>query len=194
MPLCRLKIDIFILENAGFESTGNASVLMKSLFTDYEKSTLPTCADNSIIQVKIGMALRQIIELVSILADTQRPNDAISTSISWCRTKVACRIPRICNGKLIWITKCHTRLLSIWYRRTYQTDVFCIRIIIGIKHGFPCINVCQVPREMLKTEAVGQNVNVLENDVWSLLLHKFNDLFVKIWETLWHYILSPFGR
>ena len=43
---------------------------------------------------------------------------------------------------------------------------------IGIKHGFPCINVCQVPREMLKTEAVGRgfehlprdraNVNVLE--------------------------------
>ena len=46
---------------------------------------------------------------------------------------------------------------------------------IGIKHGFPCINVCQVPREMLKTEAVGRgfqhlprdraNVNVLENHV-----------------------------
>ena len=46
---------------------------------------------------------------------------------------------------------------------------------IGIKHGFPCINVCQVPREMLKTEAVGlgfqhlprdrANVNVLENHV-----------------------------
>ena len=29
--------------------------------------------------------------------------------------------------------------------------VWCV--IIGIKHGFPCINVCQVPREMLKTEA-----------------------------------------
>ena len=28
-------------------------------------------------------------------------------------------------------------------------------IIIGIKHGFPCINVCQVPRELLKTEAEG---------------------------------------
>ena len=48
-------------------------------------------------------------------------------------------------------------------------------IIIGIKHGIPCINVCQVPREMLKTEAVGRgfqhlprdraNVNVLENHV-----------------------------
>ena len=46
---------------------------------------------------------------------------------------------------------------------------------IGIKHAFPCINVCQVPREMLKTEAVGRgfqhfprdlaNVNVLENHV-----------------------------
>ena len=57
---------------------------------------------------------------------------------------------------------------------------------------------------MLKTEAVGRgfqhlprdlaNVNVLENNVRSLLLHKINDLFVKIWETIWHYILSPFGR
>ena len=77
------------------------------------------------------------------------------------------------------------------------------RINIGIKHSFPCINVCQVPRETLRTEAVGRgfqhlprdlaNVNVLENNVWSLSLHKVNDLFVKIWETIWHYILSPFG-
>ena len=63
----------------------------------------------------------------------------------------------------------------------------------------------QVPREMLKTEAVGRgfhhlprdlaNVNVLENNVWSLLLHKVNDLlFVKVWETIWHYILLPVGR
>ena len=76
---------------------------------------------------------------------------------------------------------------------------------------FPCISVCQVPREMLKTEAEGDienrsrlgfqhlprglaNVDVLEKNVLSLLLHKFNDLFVKSWETIWHYILSPFGR
>ena len=47
--------------------------------------------------------------------------------------------------------------------------------IIGIKHCFPCINVCQVSREALKTEAEGRgfqhlprdlaNVNVLENNV-----------------------------
>ena len=49
------------------------------------------------------------------------------------------------------------------------------KINIGIKHGFSCINVCQVPREVLKTEAEGRgfqhlprdlaNVNVLENNV-----------------------------
>ena len=46
---------------------------------------------------------------------------------------------------------------------------------IGIKQGFPWINVCQVPRVMLKTQAEGRgfqhlsrdlaNVNALENNV-----------------------------
>ena len=54
------------------------------------------------------------------------------------------------------------------------TNVVCVNNI-GIKHGFPCINICQVPREMLQTEAEGRgfqhlprdlaNVNVLENNV-----------------------------
>ena len=49
------------------------------------------------------------------------------------------------------------------------------KLIRGIEHGFSCINVCQVPREVLKTEAEGRgfqhlprdlaNVNVLENHV-----------------------------
>ena len=53
---------------------------------------------------------------------------------------------------------------------------------IGIKHGFSCINIRQVPREVLKTEAGGRgfqhlprdlaNVNALKNHVRSLLLHK----------------------
>ena len=39
---------------------------------------------------------------------------------------------------------------------------------IGIKHGFPCVNVCQVPREMLKTEA-----EVFNNSrgTWQALMH-----------------------
>ena len=54
----------------------------------------------------------------------------------------------------------------------------CIGVIIGIKHGFSCINFRQVPREVLKTEAGGcgfqhlprdlANVNALENHVRSL--------------------------
>ena len=53
---------------------------------------------------------------------------------------------------------------------------------IGIKHGFSCINIRQVPWEVLKTEAEGRgfqhlprdlaNVNALKNHVRSLLLHK----------------------
>ena len=53
---------------------------------------------------------------------------------------------------------------------------------IGIKHGFSCINIRQIPREVLKTKARGRgfqhlprdlaNVNALKNHVRSLLLHK----------------------
>ena len=59
----------------------------------------------------------------------------------------------------------------------YATSTSVFRPNVGanivIKHGFPCINVCQVPREMLKTYGLGfqhlprylANVNVLENNV-----------------------------
>ena len=53
---------------------------------------------------------------------------------------------------------------------------------IGIKHCFSCINIRQVSREVLKTEAGDRgfqhlprdlaNVNALKNHVGSLLLHK----------------------
>ena len=51
---------------------------------------------------------------------------------------------------------------------------------IGFKHGFSCINIRQVPWEVLKTEAEGfqhlprdlANVNALKNHVRALLLHK----------------------
>ena len=55
-------------------------------------------------------------------------------------------------------------------------------ITIGIKHGFSCIDIRQVPWEVLKTAASGlgfqhlprdlANVNALKNYVRSLLLHK----------------------
>ena len=57
---------------------------------------------------------------------------------------------------------------------------------IRIKHGFSCINIRQVPWEVLKTEAKGlgfqhlprdlANVNALKNHVWSLSLHKIEKI------------------
>ena len=59
---------------------------------------------------------------------------------------------------------------------------YCGSYNIGIKHGFSCINIRQVPWEVLKTEAEGcgfqhlprdlANVNALKKHVLSLLLHK----------------------
>ena len=61
-------------------------------------------------------------------------------------------------------------------------NVFSFYSILAIKHGFSCINIRQVPREVLKTEAGGcgfqhlfrdlANVNELKNHVQSLVLHK----------------------
>ena len=75
--------------------------------------------------------------------------------------------------------------LSYWM--DVQADLnFCwllyIGLIIGIKHGFSCINNRQVPWEVLKAEAEGRgfqdlsrdlaNVNASKKHVRSLLLHK----------------------
>ena len=56
---------------------------------------------------------------------------------------------------------------------------------MGLKYGFSCTNIRQVPREVLKTEAGGRgfqhlprdlvNVNVLKNHVRSLLLHVYKN-------------------
>ena len=71
------------------------------------------------------------------------------------------------------------------------TGMFTLNII-GIKHGFSCINIRQVLWEVLKTEAEGRSfqhlprdlaiVNSLKNHVRSLLLHKN-------WKHLLHFAL-----
>ena len=63
-------------------------------------------------------------------------------------------------------------------------------MIIGIKHGFSCIKIRQVPWDVLKTEGRGfqhlprnlANVNALKKHVRSLLLHKN-------WKHLLHFAL-----
>ena len=42
--------------------------------------------------------------------------------------------------------------------------------IIGIKHGFSCLNIRQVPWEVLKTEAEGRVFNISQG-TWRMLMH-----------------------
>ena len=84
-------------------------------------------------------------------------------------------------GRLCSVIGALSRHLHI--TASYKGDLELTRIFnIGIKHGFLCINIRQVPWEVLKTEAGGrgfqhlprdlENVNALTNHVRSLLLHK----------------------
>ena len=64
-------------------------------------------------------------------------------------------------------------------RRTATDELYTNKVT---KHDFSCINILQVPWEVLKTKAEGRgfqhlprnlaNVNALKNHVRSLLLHK----------------------
>ena len=79
-----------------------------------------------------------------------------------------------------------------WVHMPFVGFVMRWPIFIGIKHVFSCINIRQVPWEVLKTEAEGRgfqhlprdlaNVNALKNHVRSLLLHKN-------WKYLLHFVL-----
>ena len=61
---------------------------------------------------------------------------------------------------------------------------------IGIKHGFSCINIRQVPREVLKTEAGG-----VENNVRSLLLHKTENIcYISRYFLHFCFAFSPMSR
>ena len=74
--------------------------------------------------------------------------------------------------------------------------------IIGIKHDFPFINICKVPREVLKTEGEVRgfqhlprdlaNVNEWLNHVWLLLLHKSSENTAKMEKIIAHFILQPY--
>ena len=77
---------------------------------------------------------------------------------------------------------------------------------IGIKHVFSCINIRQVPLEVLKTEAEGRgfqhlprdlaNVNALKKHVRSLLLHKNGKhlLHFALFLALFCFAFSPMSR
>ena len=54
------------------------------------------------------------------------------------------------------------------YVYIHGNALFCI-VNIGIKHDFSCINIRQVPREVLKTEAGGRGFQHLPGDLVNLM-------------------------
>ena len=55
---------------------------------------------------------------------------------------------------------------NMFAKHDEQVKLICILTFnIGIKHGFSCINVCQVPRELLKTSAFGLGFQHLPRDM-----------------------------
>ena len=98
----------------------------------------------------------------------------VFTTNSAAPCKASCRkvFSTYLNGKALSLNS----LQYLYWSRPVCSDT------IGIKHDYSCINIRQVPWEVLKTEAEDcgfqhlqrdlANVNALKNHVRSLLLHK----------------------
>ena len=74
-----------------------------------------------------------------------------------------------------------------------------LSFITGIKHGFSCINIRQVPWEVLKTEAEGRGFQHLPRDlanVNALKNHRYycikSENICYIMRYILHYFVSPF--
>ena len=75
---------------------------------------------------------------------------------------------------------------------------------IGIKHGFSCISIRQVPREVLKTEAGGRgfqqlhrdlaNVNAMNNHMFDRYYCMKTENICYITRYFLHYFVLPFHR
>ena len=74
---------------------------------------------------------------------------------------------------------------------------------IGIKHGFSCINICQVPIEVLKIDAGRRSFQHLPRDLanvnaWKNMFYRFycikTENICYILRYFQHYFVSPFHR
>ena len=135
---------------------------------------------------------RTVIGPTEIMSGRQR-SDIDQSSMLNGKTTDYCDTSFVMIGKGVTVIAIFTvsirtpQLLNILILKFKQ-----VHFIIGIKHGFSCINIRQVPWEVLKTEAEGRGfqhlprdlaiVNASKNHVQSLLLHKN-------WKHLLHFAL-----
>ena len=91
------------------------------------------------------------------------------------------------------------------YNRYAQHQIICLGMVIsiGIKHGFSCINIRQVPREVLKTRQKAAVFNTSRR-TWRMLMRSktmFDRYYCIKTENICyisryflHYFVSPFHR
>ena len=66
---------------------------------------------------------------------------------------------------LSWFSNQQINNIFHIFTKKSSFDVSCLEDNIGIKHGFSCINIHQVPWEVLKTEAEGRGFQHLPRDL-----------------------------
>ena len=71
---------------------------------------------------------------------------------------------RRCAGWYVFVERTYQKLRFLTMHFNYDYN-FSTHYIIGIKHGFSCINIRQVPWEVLKTEAGGRGFQHLPRDL-----------------------------
>ena len=63
----RPKLDLLLsFSISGIQGKENDSDLISALFKNYHNSVRPACSESTAVQVKIGLAVRQIVDLVSL--------------------------------------------------------------------------------------------------------------------------------
>ena len=62
---------------------------------------------------------------------------------------------------------------SIRHKRVNKVETDVIRITIGMKHVFPCINIRLVPREVLKTEGAALLGRYFDALIWQFFALSF---------------------
>ena len=108
---------------------------------------------------------------------------------------------KLVKRKLHYMNKYHNNYILQTSSFSYM-PLLCSFLIIGIKHGFSCINVCQVLTNVARPEAEIFNSS---RGTWQTLMYwetilnrcyciTSTKFFGKIYEKMWHYILLPFDN
>ena len=131
-------------------SDQNTSILRKDLFelAEYIRDYKTAAKENGSAVTLIKQMSRTMVQLRRVLEDTAKRIDTIhQLSIQMLAKK-----QEHVDGTTKFDNS-DNESPSVMQIKGVRIDVFMSAFNIGIKHSFSCINIRQVPREVLKTEA-----------------------------------------